>query len=220
MSNPGPIFIVGAGPGVGASVARRFAREGHPVGLVARNRERLDALVAELESAGARAAASVADVRKPAAVRAALDELVAALGPAEILCVSPLPDVSLIKPVTETTAEDFREAFDLGMAGTAAAVTAVVPAMREARTGTLLFTTGSAVLNPNPDRAVSGIVNAAQAAYFRMLHDALAPDGVHVSHTVIVGPIGDGDGNHDPADIAEHIWERHVRRDDVLTEVR
>jgi short-subunit dehydrogenase len=38
------VHIVGAGPGVGASVARRFARAGHPVGLIARNPRRLDDL--------------------------------------------------------------------------------------------------------------------------------------------------------------------------------
>jgi len=85
-----------------------------------------------------------------------------------------------------------------------------LPAMRAAGRGTLLFTTGSAALTPTPARASSGIVNAAQSAYFRMLHDALGPEGVYALHTVIVGPIG-GDG-HDPADIAEAMWEAAARR--------
>jgi short-subunit dehydrogenase len=211
--------IVGAGPGVGAAVAQRFGAEGHAAGLVARNRERLEAMAANLRGEGITAEVATADVRTPAAVRAALDELVEELGPPEILCVSPLPDVATIKPVVETTEDDLAAALELGIVGTSAAVQQVLPAMRKRGRGTLLFTTGSAVLKPNPDRAASGIVNAAQSTYFEMLHGALAPEGIHVAHTVIVGPIG-GDDGHDPARIAELMWEQHVARSELRTVVR
>ena len=209
----GPLVVVGAGPGVGAAVARRYAREGHPVGLIARTAQRLDALAGALRRHGRPAAAAVADVRDPAAVRRALDELTAELGPPVALCVSPLPDVATIKPVAETTAEDLQAALALGVVGTAAAVGHVLPAMRAAGHGTLLFTTGSAVLRPNAARAASGIVNAAQATYFRMLHDSLAGAGIHVLHTVIVGPIGDG--GHDPDAIADAMWRAAAARTEV-----
>jgi hypothetical protein len=73
--------------------------------------------------------------------------------------------------------------------------------MRATGRGTLLFTTGSAALTPRPERASSGIVNAAQSTYFRMLHDQLAGEGIYALHAVIVGAIGDG--GHDPTTIAQ-----------------
>jgi NADP-dependent 3-hydroxy acid dehydrogenase YdfG len=149
----GPVTIVGAGPGVGAAVARRFGREGHPVALVARNRDRLEAMVGELETDGMQAAAASADVRRPAELRHALADLAARLGLAEILCFSPLADVSLIKPVLDTTAHDLGAALELQVVGAAAAVAEVLPPMRERGRGTLLFTTGSAALTPSPERA-------------------------------------------------------------------
>ena len=115
----GTVTIVGAGPGVGAAVARRFGTEGHPVALVARNRDRLDGMVAELEEDGTQAAAASADVRRPAEVRHALADLAARVGPAEILCFSPLADVSLIKPVLDTTADDLAAALELQVVGAA-----------------------------------------------------------------------------------------------------
>ncbi len=215
--DPGALIVVGAGPGIGESVARRFAREGHPVGLVARNRERLDRLASELRAGGADAAVAIADIRDVDAVDAAVRDLTEGLGPPEVLCVSPLPDVGLIKPVAETTAGELSDSLQLGVVGTAAAVGAVLPRMRKRGTGTMLFTTGSAVLNPNPDRASSGITNAAQTAYFKMLGQALAPDGIHVAHLVIVGPVGPGE-KHEPDEVAEQqLWQRHVRRQDLLT---
>jgi NADP-dependent 3-hydroxy acid dehydrogenase YdfG len=214
----GSIVVVGAGPGVGASVARRFGRDGHPVGLIARNRERLDALAESLAADGIASAVAVADVREPSAVREAIGVLERALGPAEVLCVSPLPDIATIKPVADTTAEDLGDALALGVVGTAAAVGCVLPAMRAARRGSLLFTTGSAALTPSSGRATSGVVNAAQSVYIRMLHDALAEDGVYALHAVIVGPIGDG--GHDPSDIAESIWQAHSTRADAQIVIR
>jgi short-subunit dehydrogenase len=214
----GPLLVVGAGPGVGAAVARRFGREGHAVGLVARNRDRLDTMAKQLQGDGITAAFATADVRDASAVRDAIDALEARLGPAEVLCVSPLPDIATIKPVADTTAEDLQAALELGVVGTVAAVGRVLPAMRAARRGTLLFTTGSAALTPTPGRATSGIVNAAQSVYIRMLHDQLAEEGIYAVHTVIVGPIGE-DG-HDPADIAQAMWDAADRRVDPQIVIR
>lgn len=217
-SDPGALFVVGAGPGVGAAVARRFGREGHAVGLVARDRDRLDAFARRLRHEGIEAAFAIADVRDPDAVRAAVDALRDQLGEAEAMCVSPLPDVATIKPVVDTTPEDLRAALELGVVGTAAAVEQALPAMRAAGRGTLVFTTGSAALTPNPERASSGIVNAAQATYFRMLHDSLADEGIYALHAVIVGPIGEG--GHDPADIAQGMWEAVARRTEAQIAIR
>jgi short-subunit dehydrogenase len=188
------------------------------VGLVARNRERLDAEARRLAEQGIESAYALADVRDPGAVRAAVAALAERLGSAEALCVSPLPDVATIQPVEDTTAEDLDAALRLGVVGTAAAVERVLPGMRAAGRGTLLFTTGSAALTPTPARASSGIVNAAQATYFRMLHDQLGPQGIYAVHTVIVGPIGDA--GHDPADIAQAMWEAAERRSEPQIVIR
>ena len=117
-----PVVIVGAGPGIGMAVARRFGAAGHPAGLIARDRGRLTEHVAELERLDITATAAVADARRPGDLRRALSELRDALGPAQILCFSPFPDVSLIKPVTDTTAEDVSAALQLNAVGAAAAV--------------------------------------------------------------------------------------------------
>ncbi len=55
--------IIGAGPNLGAAVARRFGREGMPVGLIARNRDKLDALAGDLRGEGITADVETADIR-------------------------------------------------------------------------------------------------------------------------------------------------------------
>jgi methylmalonyl-CoA mutase cobalamin-binding subunit len=83
--------------------------------------------------------------------------------------------------------------------------------MRAARRGTILFTTGAAAINPNPDRAGVGICFAGEVAYARMLHDALREEGIHVAHIAVAGRIAPG-ADSEPEDIAEVLWTHHIDR--------
>lgn len=205
---PGPVHIVGAGPGVGAAVARRFARAGHPVGLVARNQGRLDDLARSLATEGVDARTCPADATDPAALATALAELAGRQGPAEVMCFSPLPEIRLIKPVLDTTPTDLQAALALNVVGAAAAVGAVLPAMRSAGRGTLLFVTGSAVENPTAERAASAITGFAEKAYVELLAEALATTRLRVAHLVVRGAIGVG-SRHEPDDVALRLWQLH-----------
>jgi short-subunit dehydrogenase len=205
------VIIVGAGPGVGAAVARRFAREQYAVGLVSRTAARLDRLAADLrESTGASVATATADATDSTQVESAVAAITDELGPPTALCFSPLPDVGLIKPVLETSPDDLMASLRLNVAGAAAAVAAVLPAMADRGSGSLLFTTGSAALAPDARRAASAVTTTAASVYVSLLRDALGGTGVRVGHTVVVGPIGDEDGQHDPDDVAADLWRHHV----------
>ncbi|MCO5994735.1 SDR family NAD(P)-dependent oxidoreductase [Actinoallomurus rhizosphaericola] len=214
----GPIFVVGAGSGIGASVARRFAREGHPVGLVARSRTRIDAIVGDLRAAGHQAAAATGDITDPGDVERALGDLTSALGAPEVVCVSPLPDIRLIRPVLDTTAGDVRDALALTVVGASAVVQAVLPDMLDRGTGTLLFTTGGAAVRPSPERAVSAVAYAGLVSYLDLLAQTLPQRGIHVGRVTIVGAVGPG-LTHEPDDIAEHLWHQHAARREPVTVV-
>lgn len=78
-------FVTGASSGIGATLARAFAEAGAAVALVARRRERLDALAEELGAAGARALPVTLDVTDSAALPAAFDAVTEVLGVPDIL---------------------------------------------------------------------------------------------------------------------------------------
>lgn len=206
------IVIVGAGPNLGAAVARRFGREGMPVGLVARNADKLQALAGELRGEGLTAEAATADIRDSDALSGAIRSLADRLGPVEVLEYSPLPAKEFMKPILETTVDDVRGPLEFSVLGAVAAATAVLPPMLDAGRGTILFTTGGAAINPYPQRAGVGISFAGEVAYARMLHDEMRDRGVHVAHTAVGGRIGPG-GDHEPADVADLLWRHHTERD-------
>ena len=84
------IAVIGAGPGLGAAVARKFGREGFSVALISRNRAKFDGMAAELSAAGLTVGAYAADVRQPASLEAALGSAAVELGPITALQYSPL----------------------------------------------------------------------------------------------------------------------------------
>lgn len=215
MTEPGTVVIVGAGPGVGAATARRFGREGYRIGMIARTEARLETMVDELNAAGIVAAGVAADARNADDLRSALDALRAELGHVRVISYSPLPAAETIKPVTEMSVENVEASLRLGVLGSVAVVGWALPEMRRSRDSSVLFTTGSAVIRPNPARATIGIVNAAQATYYRMLNQALAAEGVHAQHFIVVGPIGQA--GHDPDAIADALWAGHTERSESQT---
>ena len=210
------LLVVGAGPGIGTATARRFAREGYRVGLVARDRERLQAIAEQLRDDGADVSTATADASSPAELTTALHQLREVNGDPTVALFSPLPSLSLIKPVLETSADDLGAALALNVVGAAATARAVAPAMVRSGTGTLLFTTGSGAVRPSPERAASTVTTAAESAYAQLLQEALAVHGVHVAHLVICGAVGPG-LKHEPAAVADELWRRHIHRDRALT---
>ncbi|MFE0512093.1 SDR family NAD(P)-dependent oxidoreductase [Streptomyces sp. NPDC058964] len=206
------IAIVGAGPGLGAAVARRFGREGFDVALVARDRGRLDALAGELGAEGVTARGFAADVRDPQALAAALGAAGAELGPVEVLQYSPVPQRDFMLPVLETTPRDLLGPVEFSVYGPVAAVQQVLPGMRALGRGTILLVNGGTAVVPHPDRAGTSIAFAAESAYGHLLHDRLAAEGIHVAQLVVPGAIVPGHPRKDPAVLADTLWGLHVDR--------
>lgn len=209
------IAIIGAGKGLGAAVARRFGAEGFAVGLISRHQGRLDALAAELTADGVQAQGFAADVRDPASIAAALEQVTETLGPIEVLQYSPLPQKDFMRPVLETTPADLVGPVEFSIYGPVAAVHQVVPGMRflGENKGTILFVNGGSAVKPGRNVTGTSVAFAGQAAYAELLHEVLGEEGIHVSQLIIGGRIIDGDGDKGPDVLAEHLWNLHVKRD-------
>jgi short-subunit dehydrogenase len=212
MVGVGVIAIVGAGPGLGAAVARRFGREGFEVALVARDRDRLDLLVRELGEAGVTARGFPADVRKPEELARALGEAGRELGTVEVLQYSPVPHRDFMRPVLDTGHRDLVGPIEFSVYGPVAAVQQVLPGMRRLGRGTILLVNGGTAVVPHTERAGTSVAFAAESAYGHLLHERLAGEGIHVAQLVIPGAITPGHVRKDPDVLAETLWAMHRER--------
>ncbi|MFD8220266.1 SDR family NAD(P)-dependent oxidoreductase [Streptomyces sp. NPDC059697] len=214
------IAIVGAGPQLGLAIARTFGSHGHSVALVSRNRAKLDGLVAKLAADGITAAAFPADVLDRDALTAALRDASTHFGGIDVLEYSPVGgfDSTILTLPSATAPADVQHEMDFQLYGAIAATQAVLPAMRHASAGTLLFTTGAGSIDPVPQ---VGNVNAAAAALRNWavnLHKELADSGIQAAHVGIDVSIGmsvvPGFPTAQPEEISPVYWELHTTHRD------
>ena len=203
------IAIIGAGPGLGAAVARRFGREGFSVALISRDQSKLDAIAAGLLADGVTAVGFAADVLQPAQLEDSLARAAAQLGPVTVLQFSPLPSRDYLKPVLDLTPELALEALQFSALGLIHSVRAVLPAMRESGEGSVILINGGTSVKARAGFAGTSVAFPAESAYGEMLHDALEDEGIRVSQLVIPGSIPQLQLPNGIDDVADRVWNLH-----------
>lgn len=202
------LVVVAAGPGLGRSVALRFARAGAAVGLLARSADRSADLAAELRTAGApQVAVTSGDVGDEGSLRAALRALRDELGDATVLVFNGSAFVEG-SGLTLSIA-DLRLALDVGVAGAMVSAQEAAPAMRDAGRGTILLTGSVAADRASTSATAVGVAKAALRNLALSLHKELAPDGVRVVSVTIDGVL-QGPKALDLDAIAQRYWELHA----------
>jgi NAD(P)-dependent dehydrogenase (short-subunit alcohol dehydrogenase family) len=223
------IVGVGASRGLGAAIARRFARGGHPVTIAGRNAAKLETTAAELRKAGANVsiavgdAASAEDVRRFVAAADRTAPLHAAIHNA-----GGNDPASFLKVSEESFTRHWREhalgAFQLGQAA--------IPVLLEHGGGSLLFTGASGSLRGKANFAPFASAKAALRNLAQSIAREYGPQNIHVGHVVVDGGIeGDRllsrvpqlmdqrgpDGLLHPDAIAEAYWDLHHQQRSAWT---
>jgi short-subunit dehydrogenase len=175
------VVITGASAGVGRATARAFAARGARIGLIARNREALEAARADVEARGGQAVVIVADVADDAAVERAAQTVEETFGPIDVWVNNAM--VSVMGPIRELSAAEFRRVTEvtyLGIVhGTLSALRRMLPRDRGViiQVGTSLAYRGIPLQAPYcaAKHAVQGFHDSLRS---ELLHDR---SNVHVS---------------------------------------
>ncbi|HEV3321859.1 MAG TPA: SDR family NAD(P)-dependent oxidoreductase [Solirubrobacteraceae bacterium] len=130
-------LVTGASGGLGAHLARRLAREGMDVGLVARREPELQALAEELEQLGVRAAALPADLSALDQIDALVERAEGALGPLDLLINN--AGVELTSDFCSYTRDELTGMLDLNLTAPLLLTHRVLPGMLERRRGHVAF---------------------------------------------------------------------------------
>jgi len=210
--------VLGVGPGLGAAVARRFAREGFAVALMARREESVAGVREEVEGAGGTALPVSTDATDPASVAAAFDEVRSNLGAPEVFVYN--AGAFQMGGILDLSPEKFDECFKANCAGAFYAAQQVLPAMVEAGRGTVLLTGATAALRGGARFSALAVGKFGLRALAQSMAREFGPQGVHVAHVVVDGQIdtprvremSPGREDHtmlSPDAIAETYWQLH-----------
>ncbi|MGW7244047.1 SDR family NAD(P)-dependent oxidoreductase [Streptomyces sp. NPDC054804] len=141
-------------PPAGPAIARTFGSHGLNVALISHNLAKLDDLTGKLAADGITAAAFPADVLDRNALSRAPQDAAVRFGGIDVLEYSPVGgiDSTALTAPSATEPADVQHEMDFHLYGAIVATRAVLPAMREAGAGTLLYTTGAGSIDPSSGR--------------------------------------------------------------------
>ncbi|MGZ4169216.1 MAG: SDR family NAD(P)-dependent oxidoreductase [Solirubrobacteraceae bacterium] len=205
---PGAL-IIGAGPGIGASVARRVAREGVPVGLIARSEETIDAVLTALGDADALGV--TADVTDESGLRAAIDEIVNRFGVPGLLVYNAA--VKRHDRLGELTAREQLNTWAVNVVGAITAAAHLAEPMIRAGGGTIVITGG--MPEPVPDLTSLSLGKAGVRTLTQLLNATYGPRGLRAATVIVTGAVTPGTAL-DPDAIADHYWRLHTAPPDAF----
>jgi len=199
-------LIVGAGPGIGQSVALAFAREGYDVVLASRNPGKLKSFHAVLEKAGAASRAYAVDAGDEASLRSLFASVRKDFGDPEVVVYNPAAH-AVGKPTT-LNSEQLLADFRVNVAGALICAQEAAPAMKTKSRGTLLLTGGGFAYEPAANYASLSLGKAALRNLTFSLAQELGAYGIHVATVTVYGFVQSGT-HFDPGRIAEAFIRLH-----------
>jgi NAD(P)-dependent dehydrogenase (short-subunit alcohol dehydrogenase family) len=225
MSSGGTAVIVGVGPGLGAALCRRFAREGMNIAVAARDAAKTGKIVAEVNALGGGTARGFSvDTTDEAAVEKLFDDVSGDWG---------VPDVAIYNAgafmkasILDATAEDFKRCWEANCYGGFLVGRAAATRMAPRGSGSILFTGATASKRGSAQFFNLSVGKFGLLALAQAMARELGPQGIHVAHVIIDGQINAGrhlklaaerppEALLEPDDIAETYWQIHTQKRSV-----
>ena len=195
--------IIGVGPGIGLSVAKKFAREGFDIALVSRDEEKMKKYAREFTLKGTKARGFTADAGYFDSLRMKFSQIESWMGHTDVLVYN-TAIVAKSSP-TSITGEEFMAELQADIGGAFVAVQQILPSMERKGNGTLLFTGGGFAHDPSPRFTA---LSAGKAGLWNLcmnLAKEYEPKGIHVATVSVYGKVAPNTA-YDPDKIAGEFW--------------
>lgn len=211
--------IVGVGEGLGAALALRFAREGFDLVLISRSETGVAAIRTAVKVANPSCVVDFhsADVTVAKTVERALSDVQDKSGPVDVLIYNVRGSFTECEPL-EITVDALETVYRQEVVGAFVAAKAVLPRMRERKSGTIMFSSATAAFRGSARHPLYAIGKFGLRALSQSLAKAYSQDGVHIVHVrldcdldvpvmrEIYGEERSTANLADPHDVAESYW--------------
>ncbi len=171
--------VTGVGDGTGAALVRRFAEEGYLVAMIARNRQRLDALDQELPTARA----YPCDIANLEELHDVCSRIRRDMGEPDILVHNAVR--ATFKPFMEADPSELEQNFRVNTTSLLYLARELTPSMVAQGTGAIIVTGNTSAHRGVPNYALFAPTKAAQRILAQALARDLGPKGVHVAYVTI-----------------------------------
>jgi len=186
VSRPEVVVVTGAGAGLGRAIAEEFGRHGASVGLIARDRDRLEAAKREIEGLGGRAFVVTADVSDADALESAASQIEDALGPIDIWVNNAM--ASVFSPVKDMKPDEFRRVTEVTYLGYVYGTLAALKRMLPRDHGAIVQVGSALAYRSIPLQSAYCAAKHAIVGFTDSLRTELLHDGSHVRITAVHMP--------------------------------
>ena len=182
-------LVMGAGAGIGGTVAGAFAKEGYHAVLCRRSDEGgLKRLVAEIESAGGTATGFLLNAIEPDVIEDRVAQIEAEIGPIEVIVYNLGAQIGN-RSLPDTSAKAFETGWRLATFGLFRLASAACPHMVARGKGTILVTSSTASVRGNRGQHSHAAAMGGRRMLCQSLNAEFAPKGIHIAHIIIDGSV-------------------------------
>jgi len=182
-------LVLGAGAGIGGTVAAKFASEGYHACLCRRSdQEGLDKLVANIEEQGGTANGYLIDAIEENSLEELILKVEKDIGPIEVLVYN-LGAQSGMKLLHETSLKEFEWGWRMADLGLFRVAKVLMPIMEERKSGTFLVTSATAAMRGNKNQHSHAAAMGGRRMLCQTLNAEFASKGIHLAHIVVDGMV-------------------------------
>jgi len=182
-------LVLGAGAGIGGTVATRFAQEGYHSCLCRRSDQKgLDKLVGNIKTEGGSASGYLLNAIEDNVIEDLITSIESEIGPIEVLVYN-LGAQTGMKLLQETTHKEFEWGWRMANFGLFRAAKVICPLMEERGKGTILVTSATAAMRGNKTQHSHASAMGGRRMLCQSLNAEFSSKGIHVAHIIIDGAV-------------------------------
>ena len=182
-------LVLGAGAGIGGTVAAKFANEGYHAHLCRRtDQEGLDKLIQGIEDSGGSASGSLINAIEEDVLEDLITTVESDIGPIEVMVYN-LGAQTGMKLLSKTTTKEFEWGWRIASLGLFRIAKVLCPIMADRGKGTFLVTSATAAMRGNATQHSHAAAMGARRMLCQSLNAEFASKGIHVAHIVVDGAV-------------------------------
>jgi NADP-dependent 3-hydroxy acid dehydrogenase YdfG len=182
-------LVLGAGAGIGGTVAKKFAKEGFHSCLCRRSDQKgLDQLVFEIELEGGSATGYLRNAIEDNVLEELILKIEKDIGPIEVLVYN-LGAQTGMKLLNETSLKEFEWGWRMANLGLFRVAKVLMPIMEDRNAGTFLVTSATAAMRGNKNQHSHAAAMGGRRLLCQTLNAEFAPKGIHIAHIVVDGMV-------------------------------
>ena len=182
-------LVIGAGAGIGGTVAKRFAKEGYYSYLARRTDEDgLNKLIKEISDSGAKASGSLLNVIDENSIEDLILKIETEIGPIDTVIYNIGAQIG-DRALAETSYKAFEMGWRMATFGLFRLAQAVTPKMKERQGGNIIVTSATSAVRGNKGQHSHAAAMGGRRMLCQSLNAEFSKDGIHVAHVIIDGAV-------------------------------